>query len=389
MAKIENEEIITTKGEIKMESKIKTKWKLHFAMAVLIIGIISLANADTLNIPPCDDMYTDPNGTQATGELWVANWPGCGGHYERIMLKFDLSELTGQTIDSATLNLYKFFTAPDGSPTATCFYGIIQQWNEETWPSTQHIQHDNIVWASQTFTSQLGWYDIDITDLVQAWIDGTVTNYGLVIIANPGYKFSKFRSKEATNPNEHPYLEVIYTPSEYTIEIPLNVNWNWISFNVHPDDTSLDAVFASLIPPACDPAKIYQVKNQTKSATYIYPPGVWIGNLTEISDGEGYLVKMLESAPDYSLTGMPIEVSTPIELNVNWNWIAYYPQYPLPVGDALSSIEPNGFQVKNQTQSATYYEGIGWLGDLSVMEEGVGYKLKMLTDDILIYPESK
>jgi len=222
---------------------------MYCILAILIIGIISLANADTVSLKPIDDMYTDPNGTQAISELWVANWPGCGGHYERIMLKFDLSELAGQTIDSATLNLYKFFTAPDGSSTPTNFYAITQPWDEDTWNHTQPIQYDNTVWASQLFTSQLGWYDTNITNLIRSWIDETVTNYGLVIIANSGYKFSKFYSKEYSNPNLHPYLEVTYTAGavdDENFEMPLFLSQNYpnpfststiISFNIHRRDT--------------------------------------------------------------------------------------------------------------------------------------------------------
>ncbi len=184
---------------------------------------------------------------------------------------------------------------------------------------------------------------------------------------------------------------ILHAAAQDTQYIPLYEQWNWISTYIHPVDTSISAVFASLTPPISDPPKIYQVKNQTQSATYIYPPGVWIGDLTNISDGEGYLVKMLEQAPDFSITGTQIPYNTPIELNVNWNWIAYFPTYPLtvvaePNGYALQSIEPNAYQIKNQTQSATYYVGIGWIGDLAEMEPGVGYKLKMDVADTLVYP---
>ena len=163
-------------------------------------------------------------------------------------------------------------------------------------------------------------------------------------------------------------------------EISLGEQWNWISFNVHPDDTSLDNVFASLTAGN----KIHQVKNQTQSATWY---GVWVGNLTSITDGEGYLVYMNESAPDYSLTGMPIDVSNAISVNENWNWIGYYPQVPIDITSALASIQNNANQIKNQMQSATWY-GV-WVGNLIQMEPGVGYKLLMNADDELIYPESK
>ncbi len=162
-------------------------------------------------------------------------------------------------------------------------------------------------------------------------------------------------------------------------------NWNWISFNVELEDNSLSGVFSDLM---VGP-DIYQVKNQTQSATYIYPPGVWIGNLTEISKEDGYLVKMI-NASSFSATGFPIDCATnSIILNINWNWIAYFPQVSMPVADALFEIQNNAFQIKNQTQSATYYPGIGWLGDLAIMEPKVGYKLKMNADDELFYPAGK
>ena len=176
-------------------------------------------------------------------------------------------------------------------------------------------------------------------------------------------------------------FSTIIIPTEYVTQyIPLGLEWNWISFNVHPDDTSLDSVFASVTAGN----KIYQVKNQTKSATWY---GVWVGNLTEITDGEGYLVNMNESVPDYSLTGMPIEVSSPIQLNAGWNWIGYYPQVQIDITPALATIQDNANQIKNQTESATWY-GV-WIGNLTQMKPGIGYKLLMNADDELIYPEEK
>ena len=166
-----------------------------------------------------------------------------------------------------------------------------------------------------------------------------------------------------------------------TQEFELVENWNWISFNVHPDDTSIPSVFGVL------GNNIYQVKNQTKSTTY-YPGMGWVGDLTEITDGEAYLVNMVNPA-DFSIFGMPIEVSTPITLTADWNWIAYFPQVTIDVTTALSSIEPNAYQIKNQTQSATYFPGTGWIGDLTIMEPGVGYKLNMLVADELIYQIGK
>ena len=157
--------------------------------------------------------------------------------------------------------------------------------------------------------------------------------------------------------------------------------WNWISFYVHPSDTSIESVFSSV------EGHVYQVKNQTQSATYYN--GIWIGDLTHITDGEGYLVYSYDTVElivwDWNMYLIPPD--TPIYLNEDWNWIAYFPQNYLSIEDALESIEPNGYQIKNQTQSAIYFYPPGvWVGNLTQMEPTVGYKLNMVAPDILIYP---
>ena len=164
-------------------------------------------------------------------------------------------------------------------------------------------------------------------------------------------------------------------------EFDLAENWNWVSFNVHPDDTSIESVFGPL------GDAVSQVKNQMHGATYFGDPPTWWGDLENISDGEGYLVKMNNPFDGFVVSGFPIEPSTPINLIENWNWVAYYPQAPLLVEDALAGIEQNVFQVKNQALSSTYFPVTGWVGDLLFMEPGIGYKIQMLNEDVLVYPD--
>ncbi|MCK4654843.1 MAG: DNRLRE domain-containing protein [Candidatus Cloacimonetes bacterium] len=194
------------------------KGKIYFIVTVLIIAFVSLANADTITIEPCDDMYTDvehPTTPPTTTQLWVAEFSGAG-HFERIMIQLDLIELENATIEDATLHLYRFFSCPQTGTTATSFYAITEEWNEETWDPHTHIQYDPYVWISHTFSGPGGnygmWFEVDITDLVQAWVDSQIENHGFVIKAQTGNKWSKFYSKEYSNSNLHPYLVVNYTP---------------------------------------------------------------------------------------------------------------------------------------------------------------------------------
>ncbi|RLC51510.1 MAG: hypothetical protein DRI23_04855 [Candidatus Cloacimonadota bacterium] len=160
----------------------------------------------------------------------------------------------------------------------------------------------------------------------------------------------------------------------------LNENWNWISFNVHPDNTLIETVFAPLV------NDINQVKSQSESSVYYSPSGNWVGDLLEITDGEAYLVQMNNAVSGFEVEGSPIDPSAAISLDISWNWVAYYPLYSLEIGEALFSIEDNVYQVKNQNQSSTYINPPGsWQGDLDFMEPDQGYKIFMYSPDELIY----
>ncbi len=183
-----------------------------FSLALLLVGFAASAIADTVTLTPTGDMYTDPDHATGhpIGELWTADWPPPNNH-QRIMMKFDLSQLSGAIIDNAVLKVNRFFGCPSGDPTTTNFYDITQDWDENTWPENQHIAHGTTVWTIYVFSVN-GWHTIDLTSLVQSWNTGTLPNYGFVIQAINS-KFSKFYSKEASNQSLRPYLEVEYQPA--------------------------------------------------------------------------------------------------------------------------------------------------------------------------------
>jgi len=182
---------------------------------LLVIALALPAGADTITLMPTDDMYTDPDHPTTppdTTILWVGNFAGgCGTYREQIMIRFDLSELEGATIDQATLDLYRWWRCPNDYYTSTGLYAITENWYEDTWPYTQYVARETTPRVTRTFGPDLGWYETDITDVVQAWVDGDIENHGLVIIANWGEKCSKFYSKEYANPTLHPSLDVTYT----------------------------------------------------------------------------------------------------------------------------------------------------------------------------------
>jgi hypothetical protein len=87
-------------------------------------------------------------------------------------------------------------------------YGITSgPWAESmTWSSRPTVSSTSLDYV--TINSTVGWYDWDITSLVQGWVNGS-SNYGVAIHDGLGDKSKTFYSRESTtNP---PYLSVTYT----------------------------------------------------------------------------------------------------------------------------------------------------------------------------------
>ncbi|MDP8220894.1 MAG: FlgD immunoglobulin-like domain containing protein, partial [Candidatus Stygibacter frigidus] len=175
---------------------------------------------------------------------------------------------------------------------------------------------------------------------------------------------------------------MVFVAMGVTQEFDLIENWNWISFHVHPEDISMNGVFGPL------GDYVNAVGYQTQSALYVPENNDWIGDLEFVTDGQGYLVQMNQEFQDFMVYGSAISASTPIEMIENWNWIAYYPLAPDSLSNVLISILDNVETVKEQQHSADYYsEWDLWIGDLNVMQPGVGYKVKLASPDTLTYPE--
>jgi hypothetical protein len=182
---------------------------------VLLAMAVPLFATYGVTLYAADDTYTDPNGGNfgASHEIWVANF-SASGHFERGCLRFDLSPYAGETVVSATVHLYHFFSCPSGTPCMIDFHAVTQAWNEDTW-SGGHLDHGSTVYQTQSFSKDTtGWNEIDLTYLFQAWLDGgEPNNYGFVMHSRSGSKFAKFHSKEYGD-SWRPRVELVLSSSE-------------------------------------------------------------------------------------------------------------------------------------------------------------------------------
>ena len=174
-------------------------------IAVVLLIISGAGLSDTFDLVPAADTYTLPSGGcyGALNYMQIANKPASGHPDERAMMLWDLSEHMGATATSATLYINIFFQCPSGAGTYTEFYNATEPW-DESW-SGAHVQHGSTSWRSYHYSNS-GWVGVDVSDLVQAWLDGTIENHGVVLQVAGIYPWTKFHSRE-TSANS-PYLRL-------------------------------------------------------------------------------------------------------------------------------------------------------------------------------------
>jgi hypothetical protein len=164
---------------------------------------------------PSDDTYIDAGspssnyGTDNTFEVRPDN-----GADRRGLLKFDLSSIpANSTITSATLYLYE-----QGNKTGqiTHIYRVTSSWNETaaTWNSWSAPGGD--------FDSGLSYFSylpdqnnclltMEITNLVQTWVNETYNNYGLLLYSLGPNHIIPYSSKEDGTASRQPKLDIVYT----------------------------------------------------------------------------------------------------------------------------------------------------------------------------------
>jgi uncharacterized repeat protein (TIGR01451 family) len=168
----------------------------------------SVADAMVVQADP-NTNYGDPV------DMW-AGYDHCfGGQIIRSLVGFDLSSIPpGTTVNQAQLYLYLMSSCDVGPRTHTfTTYRIGSSWSElsVTWNTRPSFAE---AYGSTSITSEAwGWYAFDVTDLVRGWVNGSVSNYGLMVRGPESSGSSSallgFFTSEAGS-SYAPYLEVTY-----------------------------------------------------------------------------------------------------------------------------------------------------------------------------------
>jgi hypothetical protein len=128
--------------------------------------------------------YPDEN-VGYTSDMWAGydDYFDPDGKIVRSLVQFDLAGIpAGTQIASASLKLYLIdsWDYPGRSRTITT-YRIKSGWSEMsvTW-NTKPSYGESYGTASVTHGDRR-WYSFDVTDLVRAWVNGTKSNYGIMV----------------------------------------------------------------------------------------------------------------------------------------------------------------------------------------------------------------
>jgi len=167
----------------------------------------------TVNLGATKDTFVNEgsSGTNYGSETYLR----IGYAYvRRGLIQFDLSSLSGKTIDSAELRLYKYDNY--GNPEGRIYnvHRIAGSWTETSVTWNNAPGYDSGVTASATVPNNNNWMTWDVKSGVQAFARGTYTNYGWLIKDSDesGYSacHSYFYSIEYTGTTYDPVLIVTY-----------------------------------------------------------------------------------------------------------------------------------------------------------------------------------
>ncbi|MED4206177.1 DNRLRE domain-containing protein [Neobacillus mesonae] len=148
-----------------------------------------------------------------TPELRIGYTPSTGTTRSYLNFSQSLPNLTGKLLEKAELKLYKWNDI--GTPISSNVYvnRITQSWNSQSVTySTQPSFDTSKAYGSTSSTGSARWISMDVTSLVNGWMKGSFSNYGMVLRStSEGSEgtYQKFNASESSS--SKPYLAITYS----------------------------------------------------------------------------------------------------------------------------------------------------------------------------------
>lgn len=201
-------------------------WLFSIFSIIVIFGFHIPSHAQTLQLYPIQDTHLqDEVNVDVTlggsSNLFVGTY-NQNDKECRTLMQFDTSGITGRVI-RATLHMFRFYKYKDQALFADV-YRLTRPWNEDeiNWANSDGGAFHAPDPVATTLLPGIGagdvynkawerwdnvWYQWDLTDIVQQWVDGSTDNFGILMKTDDLYgSMSGFRSSNASE--NRPWLEI-------------------------------------------------------------------------------------------------------------------------------------------------------------------------------------
>ncbi|MBI9038770.1 MAG: hypothetical protein JEY97_11605 [Bacteroidales bacterium] len=172
--------------------------------------------------------------------------------------------------------------------------------------------------------------------------------------------------------------ENLKSPTDNEQQIELSEGYSFISSRIIAENPNMQDILQNNL------VNLEFVRNSQGFMLQKIGP-VWVNNIGDWVNTEGYLFKM-SAADNLIMVGEAISQQTPISLSVGYQIIGYLPDQPINTEEVFQNLLENLGFVRNTAGFMFQKIGPNWVNSIGDMQPGEGYLVKMLADDILIYP---
>ncbi|MBI9038737.1 MAG: hypothetical protein JEY97_11440 [Bacteroidales bacterium] len=184
------------------------------------------------------------------------------------------------------------------------------------------------------------------------------------------------------NEQAFPQKENAKSPLRGEQQIELSEGYSFISSRINVQDPDMLVVLATILNENLD----FLRNSQGQVLRKIGPN--WVNNIGDWVIDEGYLIKLF-SDDSFTMEGDVIDPVTPIPLELGYQFISYFPDIQKDALIAFESILDDNLDfIRNSQGSILRKIGPNWVNGIGDCNPGEGYLVKMLADDVLIYPGS-
>lgn len=131
-------------------------------------------------------------------------------------IKFNVSTISPSDISSAKINIYCY----DFCSGTIDAYRVTADWDENTITWNGAPANGTTILASSSVNT--GWVIVDLTDEIRSYLNGSVTDYG-VVISNGSVDTNLYYSRHS--PYYPPYLEVVFSNNTDSFNVSRNSIW--------------------------------------------------------------------------------------------------------------------------------------------------------------------